>query len=318
MQIDFTKDFYTQEKIDIELYKNKLKLQGRKNGFYFSIISKLYHEEKYKKSFYTIISEFFYDDIPKCPIKNIPVSFDLRGKLIFTKFCPECTKQEINIWNNLNNKNVISFHEKMKVERKGEGNPVFGTKAWNNGISPSIETIKKQLNTKKNLSDDIKKEIKKKQSISAKKSVEKFPNRGMAGKKHSDETKEKCRQATIKRIKEGKFPQTDTSINKIFENLLIQYNLPYEKEFPFDHFVFDFKVKNYLIEIQGDYWHCNPNIERFKNGFKNNRRLQNNYGRDIVKKMEVEKSKFEYLEFWEYDLNNNLNEIKQCIAKLLM
>ena len=107
----------------------------------------------------------------------------------------------------------------MKIERKGKGNPVFGLKAWNNGIPMSNETKLKQKNNREKWSDEFKEEIRRKLSSSAIQASIEFPNRGMGGKFHSEATKEKCRAATIKRIQEGKFPQTDSLISKIFENM---------------------------------------------------------------------------------------------------
>jgi hypothetical protein len=114
-------------------------------------------------------------------------------------------------------------------------------------------------------------------------------------------------------------PQTDTTISRTFEKLLIKLNIPYEKEFAYGHFAFDFKIYNYLIEIQGDYWHCNPKIDRFKDYWKKSKRLFDNKGRDAAKKKEVlTLNEYEFLEFWESEINNDIKKIELCLRKLFL
>lgn len=318
INFDVSLDLFTNEKIKLSDYFGKpfKKNKTVKSVGYNLQKAAAYYLEKYNLDFVEVLEQFF--DLPKCPITNKSVGITLGGKIKFSEFASDCDLSLRAKYIADNNVSFKAHVERMKLDRRGAGNPVFGKKAWNKDISPSKKSIEKANVTRSNWSESFREQISLKQSTSAIASAKKFSNRGMGGKTHSEETKEKCRQATIRRIKEGKFPQTETYINKIFEQLLINHNLPYEKEFSFGHFVFDFKVKNYLIEIQGDYWHCNPNLDRFKDGYKKNKRLQNNYGRDIAKKMEVEKSEYNFLQFWEFDLNNNIKDIELCLKELLM
>ena len=325
-KINFKKDFYTNEDINLVKYRKELEdefINSNKTPvIYFSTICKKYHEEKYNKKFENIILEFFVNDIPKCPINNLPVKFSLGGQLNFYKFCDKCTKSEIQIWQNKNNSKVLEHHERMKIERKGKGNPCYGkiySEEERKELGKMIrKATPKRLKTISEWSDEKKDEIKKKQSESAIKSAKNCPNRGMSGKTHSIETRKKLSENTQRMYKEGKFKQTNTYINIFVENYLKELNIEYEKEFGYGHFIFDFKVKEFLIEVQGDYWHCNPEIEKLKDKYKTDKRLQRNFARDKSKRKEVEtKNEYKLIEIWENDINKTPEKIKLCLKELL-
>ena len=63
----------------------------------------------------------------------------------------------------------------------------------------------------------------------------------------------------IKAMKGNK--KTNTKPMKIFEQMLINAGISYEKEKVIENKAFDFFIKdNILVEIDGDYWHSNPKI----------------------------------------------------------
>lgn len=324
IKVNFKKDFFTNEIIDYSFYRQQLKekYKNDKKNFYLCQMAELYYLDKYNVTLQKIIEDKFYDLIPKCPIKNIPVKIWFKGRnLTYSKFSSECTISEIQNWNVKNNPKVLANIQKMKIERKGENNPCYGkvyTDEERKKHSELMKTISpKVLETKSKWSDEKKKEVSKKMSVSAKKSAIECENRGMKNKKHSAETIVKLRNNTLDRIKNGVFKQNDTYICRAFEKLLNKLNIEYEKEFRYGHFAFDFKAGNYLIEIQGDYWHCNPNIEKFKDKWKTNETLKRNYARDKSKRLEVQrKNEYELLEFWETDINKNFDKIELCLKEL--
>lgn len=85
-------------------------------------------------------------------------------------------------------------------------------------------------------------------------------NHNQFGVKKSLEQIDKMRQSTARRIANGEFPQTDTSIQVIVRNLLKDFDKSFYEEVPFKYYVLDFysKDKNLAIEVMGDYWHANP------------------------------------------------------------
>jgi hypothetical protein len=130
------------------------------------------------------------------------------------------------------------------------------------------------------------------------------------------------REKTIERLKNNKFPQTNTvphkKMKEILQNNFLDNNLiqtqDFEEEFPYGHFVFDFRVKNYLVEVQGDFFHANPNT-RHSGATHTIQKI--NISRDRSKKKFVEQeNKYKILYFWEYDILNKPDEIELCLKKL--
>lgn len=76
---------------------------------------------------------------------------------------------------------------------------------------------------------------------------------------------------------------------------------------------FDFKLKdsNILIEVDGDYWHGNPQT---KSHFKKVKEVQEN---DLFKEYFAKSQGFKLLRFWEKDINENPNLIINQIKELL-
>lgn len=316
---DFLQDWYTSELINIdelllEIKKKKIELGKRKNT-YISEVIELYYEEKHKKNLLEVLSLKY--NIPICPITGSFVAFRHGGQISFFQFSKNVNRQKRNAYVAKNNENAKKHIEKMKVERKGSGNPAFGSTPWNKGLT--IETSEViRLNTEKkqvtisNYSQETKDAIKKKQSESAKIRLV----HGHTGKPHSEETKELLRQITISRIKNNKFPQTNSTIHIKFRELLIKLNVKFEEEVKIGKFSFDFKVGNVLIEVQGDYWHCNPFLEKYREPKTKGQRV--NYLRDFVKDRFInEDTNYQLEKVWENDINNNIEKVELCLKKLL-
>lgn len=85
-------------------------------------------------------------------------------------------------------------------------------------------------------------------------------------------------------------------------------------------FSFDIKIKNFLIEVNGDYWHANPklysadDIIRKRN---NSESVKETWKKDLIKKETAESMGFKVLYIWEYDakidLDSEINRIKEII-----
>jgi len=110
----------------------------------------------------------------------------------------------------------------------------------------------------------------------------------------------------------------DTIPEKIFKKLLNELNILYQPQY-FLYYenkkykIFDFllKEKNILVEIDGDYWHGNPN--KFKKLNEQQIITQKN---DFFKNELALKNGYKILRFWEDDLKKNKDFIKEKLLNL--
>jgi len=158
----------------------------------------------------------------------------------------------------------------------------------------------------------------------------------MLGKKQSKNQKQKVRERFIKYYNEGNEPwtknnkHTPETIEKIFAkrpmnkleklvaSILDENNIPYHFQF----FLktkdgicksYDFKIKNtnILLEIDGDYWHGGPGIN--KHFYK----LDEVKTNDIIKNELALNNNYNLIRIWESDIYNEptiiINKIKENI-----
>ena len=312
LKIDFKIDILQGTNIPLDEYREKFKKTiNRKSGIYISEIADLYYREKYNKNILEILSTKY--EIPKCPITNEFVTYVLTGSIIFGRFSKNCSNSQITNYCLLNDDEYKNKIEELKNTRKGAGNPMYGKKAWNYGLNKENNDIMMQ-NSLNRIGITFTEETKEKQSKSAKKRTV----HGHTGIKHSEKSKEIMRRKTIERFKKGKFPHTNSVPHKIVKEILEKNygacGVDFFEEEGLYGFVFDFMIGNYLIEVQGDYFHCNP---KTRHANPKNTMQINNVKRDIRKKEEVEKNnEYILIELWENDIINNKKEIELCLMNL--
>jgi very-short-patch-repair endonuclease len=104
-----------------------------------------------------------------------------------------------------------------------------------------------------------------------------------------------------------------------FAQILDMLEMQYIKQFYVREIkgIYDFKIKgkNILIEVDGDYWHCNPNIDKCKTPTQ--QWHFDNLERDKRKNEWAELNGYTLLRFWEHDINNNRLEVIQKLIKNL-
>lgn len=85
-------------------------------------------------------------------------------------------------------------------------------------------------------------------------------------------------------------------------------------QFQLGNFLFDAHIVNtdILIEINGDYWHCNPKV--YKNG-PINEMQKAHMRRDFAKKACALQHGFKLITVWEFDIRNSKNNIHEWILK---
>lgn len=134
------------------------------------------------------------------------------------------------------------------------------------------------------------------------------------GKKRYEERHEKWAKQMAKKFNEGKgFAQSDLAKNILVELKKLFPEL--ECEYTISRYSFDGKYKNKLIEINGDYFHCNP--ELYESDFYN--KVNKKYAWQIwekdKKKINLAKQKgYSVFTIWEKDYNTNKDLVmKKCI-----
>jgi very-short-patch-repair endonuclease len=136
------------------------------------------------------------------------------------------------------------------------------------------------------------------------------------GRIHSQETKDKMSNTAINNLfKSGKARRSNLEIG--FEHILEELNLIFTHSFyvPSIKKVYDFYLPEYktLIEIDGDFWHCNP--EKFPLPEYKTQKI--NIENDKIKNQWAADNGYKLLRFWENDINNNIKQVKQTLLENL-
>ena len=151
---------------------------------------------------------------------------------------------------------------------------------------------------------------------------------GMKGKKHSDETKQKLREITKRMWVDGKFTYSSergiwrSKLEMAVYNEFLKYDAHVRHSFHVtssNHsYLFDIFVPslNALIEVNGDYWHLNPNkyapdyIDKHRNVT-----AQGVWDADFAKLNHASKLGFQTFTLWEstiYELG-----IEHCVQNII-
>jgi G:T-mismatch repair DNA endonuclease (very short patch repair protein) len=177
----------------------------------------------------------------------------------------------------------ISKSKKGKSFSSGDKNGMYGKKPWNKG---RVAT----------------KEERKKLSIAIKKYWDELDDN------EKEKRKNKLREEWL--VKRDKYKEIDTVPEKIVEKILNESNIEYYKKIDIGYYNCDFVSNNNIIEVQGDYWHSNPNIYDLN---KLDDIQSKNYNKDKRKKKYLIKSGYNILYLWEYDLKNDLESCRKQI-----
>ena len=103
-----------------------------------------------------------------------------------------------------------------------------------------------------------------------------------------------------------------TYIEREIEAILKQENIEYESQVEIRGFVADFRLRgNKIIEVHGDYWHCNPRVYPEP---KDEHQRQN-IKKDKIKHAVYKELGYQVLYIWELDINENYEEIVEKIRQ---
>lgn len=135
------------------------------------------------------------------------------------------------------------------------------------------------------------------------------------GRIHSQKTKDKMSNTAIENI--IKTDRNHTSKLEItFQNILELLDIKYKK-FLYAKDIkafYDFYLPelNIVIEVDGDFWHCNPNSKYAEAKYDSQKK---NIIRDKEKEQWLKDNGYKLLRFWESDINNNILEVKRILLE---
>lgn len=303
--------------IEIEINNNKKEYNVKSKNF-FSMLS--HFCKKYNVNLYDILYNSLNTDDCKCEqcgklIEKEKIYIS-RSKINVPKYCcNDCYQNHLN-----------EYKEKQKIKLKTKKCKICGQEYICDDSRPRLGTCsnekckkiaRERLNNKIKETHwthkDNKNDINEKR-INTRLKNDKEQNRqytawnkGKTGI-YSKETIEKIRQATIKQLSEQRVHKT--GIEKIIENLLKENNINYKYSFILENRQFDFCLLDYniIIECDGDYWHGNP---KFYPILTEQQKMKQKD--DLIKTNIAKENNFFVFHFWEYDINNNLDNIKKQI-----
>lgn len=213
---------------------------------------------------------------------------------------------------------IQSHHNRVKGNNNFHKNPDTHKRAietqkknWKDGkyigwwenktpeVLEKIEGIKEKLRNDKDrakkISEKLKgvpktEESKRKLSITQKKRYENNPK-----------LKEDASKRRINWLK-TKLSKSPSNIEFKFESILKLINIEFRYQYEYKHRLFDFYIEKYniLIEVDGDFYHCNPNSKHKEMIYEVQRLTKQNdeYKNNLCKENEIK-----LLRYWEKDIN---------------
>lgn len=171
--------------------------------------------------------------------------------------------------------------------------------------------------------DYIKKAIKNRDSVELGKKISKAvkgiskpkPKGFGIGRIQSEKTRIKMSKSAIERIlRTGKVKRSNLEYK--FEVILELLEIKYIHSYLIKEInkIYDFYIPehNILIEIDGDFWHCNPDT---KYSLPECKTQEINIKNDKFKTQWAKDNGYKLLRFWENDINNNIKQVKQTLLE---
>ena len=221
-----------------------------------------------------------------------------------------------NNWGHNPNAIKKSHETQKKMHDSGELN------VWNKGLTIYDERVRNNIDkvmANPNRSKNISKKLK-----GVAKSEEHKENIKIAADKRweSDEEREKQSNRRMEYIIKNGF-QTKSKLENIFKDILIN-NFGFIEGVHFYHqfyvreikSLYDFKIsgKKLMIEVDGDFWHCNPNSKFATPQYASQKK---NLIQDEIKNKWCLDNNFILLRFWETDINNNPDTVIEILKKFI-
>jgi len=268
----------------------KVKMAGRKNGPYYLDKFAKHLSSNHKMSLKDYVKTHLKIPWPICPISKEEVGYIIRGfGILFSTFKPGCVTKEFSP--------AMRLHsERMSKNRKGEKNPMFGSKAWNNGITKedhlSMMAVSKKM-TGRVVGEATRSKHRKNRAESLIKARHTVA--------HSKETIDALRLETASRYSRGVYKRK-TKIQILLSKYLSQVGVPHEEEYLIGFYSIDLAIPSakVAIEADGDYFHSNP--AEYPDGPKDAIQRKNAI-RDKQKNSYMLNHGWTLIRYWETDIN---------------
>lgn len=266
---------------------------GKKNTCYYLDKFSYHIKNEYNIELKEYCKIYLKIEWPKCPVKKQDVGYKITGKgLILSQFNKGGVNKE-------HCTNFAKSCEKLSRDRMGENNPMHGKKSWNTGLTKETNEIVR-LVAEKRIGRKNSDETKEKQREARKN----HPLKIRHNTPHSEETKEFLRRNTASLWSRGVFNKTTSIHIKMREFLqTLQFVENFVEEFHIKYFSIDFAFPEHkiAIECQGSYYHVDPRI--YPNGAKNAMQRRN-LARDKMKREFLNKIDWIIIEIWEPEIND--------------
>ena len=120
---------------------------------------------------------------------------------------------------------------------------------------------------------------------------------------------EKMRQSILSRQNRMKSSNTKPELKMV--SILEECSIAFEHPFRLENKVYDFRVGSCLLEVDGDYWHGNP--EKYKILNEKQLSMKSN---DSIKDEIANKNGFSIYRIWESDIYNNEEKLKEILNSI--
>lgn len=250
------------------------------------------HTHKLKKTDYLIQTK--YDDIhPICQCGCGQKTRYEASKLDFCRFISGHQSRLDGHWGDLKSEKRVKAISDARKQR-------FASGEWDH--------ILKQVS--KPRSEEIKQKISKSSTGISRPKADGFG----IGRIHSQQTKDKMSETAIENI--IKTDQNHTSkLEKTFANILDLLDIKYKTFFYAKDIkaFYDFYIPEYntIIEVDGDFWHCNP-VKFPEPQYESQKK---NLIRDKFKNEWAINNGYKIIRIWENDINNNIQQVKQILLE---
>ena len=181
-------------------------------------------------------------------------------------------------------------------------------KVWNDGLTINDKRVRDNI-------DKVMANPERGKNISkALSGVEKSPEHIAKIKEFSIERwskqteRDKQSERLIARLIKNNYRNKKTKLESKFELILESLNIKFKYQYQVSSAIFDFLIleTKIIIEIDGDFHHCNPNtihkLPKYPIQIKT-------VGNDIRKNLIAEDNGYKLLRFWETDINNKPEEV---------
>lgn len=185
---------------------------------------------------------------------------------------------------------------------------------WNKGLTKEVDErlgYGQKISDNKERSEKISKALKGRKR--PKEVLDKL-NKGMLEYWSKPENRDAKRLSQVKYLQEKQINQK-SKLEQRFEDMLVELNIQFINQHPLNGYLYDFYIPkhNLLIEVDGDWFHCNPDvypeaIHEIQKFVKEN---------DESKNKVAQENNIPLLRFWEKDINDNPNLVKSKLLEYL-